>query len=76
LQPKEHRAVLLLIVAVEIEIREDCGVLIHEKMEIEEGLHAPSSLMSMWNTGTQFPAINLVNMTKVSLTLGIGDPVA
>jgi hypothetical protein len=30
----------------------------------------------MWNTGTQLPAINLVNMTKVRPTLGIGDPVA
>jgi hypothetical protein len=40
LKPEEHRAVLFLFVAVEIQIRERRGTLVHEEIEIEEGLHA------------------------------------
>jgi hypothetical protein len=39
LEPEKHRAVLFLLVAIEVEMGERFGVLIHEEMEIEEGLH-------------------------------------
>jgi hypothetical protein len=39
LQAQEHRRKLFLLVAVEVEMGEGFGVLVHEEIEIEEGLH-------------------------------------
>lgn len=42
LKLEEHRRILFLVVAVEIQFRQERRVLVHDEMEMEEGSHTPS----------------------------------